>query len=170
MSSVFKSFYNLILALIVSSVFLNVQAREHHKAHKHGHGDLDISIEKNEIELDFELSAEDVIGFEHKPKNDQEKATIQEIKNKIETEFTGITVPEGCEVKKRGFDVDYKKGGHAEVEIEVDLKCKDVAKIKNLEVLIFQSFPKIKHVNVNIVTESAQKTADITPSNYKVNL
>ena len=47
-----------------------------HGAHEHGVSKLKIAIEKNQMQLILESPGADVIGFEHKPENSEEKAAV----------------------------------------------------------------------------------------------
>ena len=54
-------------------------------SHQHGSANLDIVVDADKIYLSFESPAANLIGFEHEPKNDEQKSlidtTVQHLKN-----------------------------------------------------------------------------------------
>ena len=48
-----------------------------HGTHVHGVASLNIALADNELFIEFESPAIDIVGFEHEPGTDEEKATFQ---------------------------------------------------------------------------------------------
>ncbi len=50
-----------------------------HDAHEHGHAILNAAQEGNELEVSIEVPAMDMVGFEHQPETDKQRALIKQI-------------------------------------------------------------------------------------------
>ena len=48
-----------------------------HVSHVHGIAQLNLALANNELLIEFESPAADIVGFEHEPRNDNEKAAYQ---------------------------------------------------------------------------------------------
>ena len=93
----------ILMGLIALSPWVNAgeDGHDHHghghekagslDAHVHGASDLMIAIEGNDIEIEFESPAMNLVGFEHKANSAKDKATVQqtvEILNKHSSVFS----------------------------------------------------------------------------------
>ena len=67
-----KIFLTYLMLIVLSSV-----AYAHGKKHVHGEGRLDVAVDKGNLSLNLELPLDVAVGFERKPKNDKEKATLE---------------------------------------------------------------------------------------------
>jgi hypothetical protein len=45
-----------------------------HGAHEHGHGHLNLVLDGNQLMIELQAPAADLVGFEHAAKSDEEKA------------------------------------------------------------------------------------------------
>ena len=85
----FIMFYPIVgrvaLAVSVLSVFGLASAFERdHDAHEHGPATLTVVQEGHDLHLSFNSPAMDIVGFEHAPSNDAERAKIANAKKTLE--------------------------------------------------------------------------------------
>jgi len=59
-----------------NTVFAEKDEHREHDSHQHGHAQLSVILEKNDLLLMLESPSLNILGFEHQPKNDQEKQVI----------------------------------------------------------------------------------------------
>jgi len=84
-------------------------------AHVHGHGQLLIAQEGQQWQLEFNLPAADVVGFEHAAHSEQDKQRLHNVEESLaipERVFT--TLGGNCEVAEQ--DVDLPGSGHHEAD------------------------------------------------------
>ncbi|HDX8593486.1 TPA: DUF2796 domain-containing protein, partial [Aeromonas dhakensis] len=68
------------VTLLLAAAAFGVQANhdEHdshgHGAHEHGHGHLNLVLDGNQLMIELQAPAADLVGFEHAAKSDEEKA------------------------------------------------------------------------------------------------
>ncbi|MCT8162112.1 DUF2796 domain-containing protein [Pseudoruegeria sp. SHC-113] len=71
-------------------------------AHEHGHGALNIAIEGNTLAIELEVPGFDIVGFEHAPESDADKAAVEEALAKLSEPLSLFVLPEaaGCQVSE----------------------------------------------------------------------
>ncbi|RXJ72109.1 zinc-binding protein [Veronia nyctiphanis] len=100
-------------AVMSSSVFAEEKDHRHHKAHVHAEVTVNLLQSDESVLLEIEAPANDVVGFEHQPKNDAQKDAIKRalaLLNKPDSLFAFNKDAE-CEVKDidiaHTFDVEH---------------------------------------------------------------
>ncbi len=73
MYSKFKSCVVCVLSLIALNTY--AEQREH-DAHVHGIGALNVAIDGDQVMLEFESPAVNIVGFEHTPSNEQQQQAV----------------------------------------------------------------------------------------------
>lgn len=79
-----------ITAAITSTAFAQEEFRQH-EAHVHGHVELNIAQDGHELLMEITAPGADVVGFEHAPHNDEQKAQLAkaiETLNNADSVFT----------------------------------------------------------------------------------
>lgn len=91
------------IAAVAVAIASSAYAAEEHReqgAHQHGHGSFEMAIEKSTVSINLRIPGDDIVGFEHPPANDKEKAAIEAAKKKLADALTlyGIPAAAGCKV------------------------------------------------------------------------
>ncbi len=75
-----------VFAIVVLSVLV-LKAQEepsrHHDAHEHGVAHLNVAVEDADLYLEFISPAANIVGFEHSPRTDAQKATVKAAVDKL---------------------------------------------------------------------------------------
>lgn len=90
-----------------------IPARRELGAHEHGASALDVAIEGGRVEMRLESPAMDVVGFEHEPSTDAQRAAIEEARAALSEPMALFAPPEaaGCEVADASVEHVFE-GGH----------------------------------------------------------
>ena len=66
----------LLLAVATFAAHANHDEHESHShgAHEHGHGHLNLVVDGDQLMIELQAPAADLVGFEHAAKSDEEKA------------------------------------------------------------------------------------------------
>lgn len=130
-------------------------------AHEHGHGTLDIVVEGEALQLTLQVPAVHVVGFEHAPGNDAERARLADAladfskgaamfepseKARCELERADVAMP--------GMDKD--ASGHAELQGQYEFHCHAPAGLQQIRVSAFTKLMDIDELDVRLVTEEFQ--------------
>lgn len=79
--------YNLYLAkclialsatLLVAAAGVNAAEVHQHGAHVHGIGTLNVALDGQELYVELDTPAANIVGFEHEPKNDEQASQLHE--------------------------------------------------------------------------------------------
>lgn len=135
-------------------------------AHQHGVAQLTVAAEDNRLELELSSPLESLVGFEHEPRNDKERKAVQAMKDsfrKPEALFAPSAAAQcassPAEVELPGGD---SKSGHADMHAAVVFVCKTPAALKDLEVRLFDSFPRLQRLKVQLVAGGKQSGIELT--------
>ncbi|GLO62069.1 hypothetical protein MACH09_25770 [Vibrio sp. MACH09] len=63
---------------------------------------------------------------------------------------------------KSHSDESDKKGGHGEFAVEYHFECAQISKITEIKTQWFELFPNTEEITVNLLTDTAQTTMDLT--------
>lgn len=85
----------------------------HHRhvdAHEHGSSELNIAIEGETLSLEYMAPAYDIIGFEYTPESSQEKATLDEAREKLRDGIALFGIPKAaeCESVEREIEATFE--------------------------------------------------------------
>ena len=82
------------------SIGIAMPAVAQQDAHVHGVGAINIAVEKDELELEFKIPSESLVGFEWKPKTDAERKAIDDALALLRDPSKVLELPENakCEV------------------------------------------------------------------------
>lgn len=81
------------IALVVG---VGADAAETHGTHEHGHAVLMLVQEGTEVVVHFESPLDSIVGFEHTPANDEERAALKEAVRLVQIPENIVRVPTGC--------------------------------------------------------------------------
>ena len=77
-----------IIAIVcaVGSNLSNIDAAEYrrHEAHEHGVAHMNVAFEGNELYIEFISPAANIVGFEHQPRTQEQKAAVKAAIKKLE--------------------------------------------------------------------------------------
>ncbi|MFT6388877.1 MAG: G3E family GTPase [Cellvibrionaceae bacterium] len=167
--------------------------------HVHGEAELFVAIESNQILIEMESPAANILGFEHEPNTSQQKAilkssvnTLQDYRKLIEIEGGGcnqvdvfvespFTINTTTSSKNDHHDHDKPKPHkheheetsretHSAFHVGYTLECKDSSEVKTLTLNVFKAFPKVKTMQVNWASTRGQGTQKVSAKKVTVKL
>ena len=113
------------------------------------------------LEMELESPANDIVGFEHAPENESQKAKIENALAVLKSK-AGIfktTSAANCQIKDVSGEFEVQKD-HAGFHITWKIKCLNPEKLKYLETTFFQNFSKAQEIEVEIISASGQKAIE----------
>ena len=187
----------LISAAIVAAYMLpmNLYAEsshhgDHHKqeAHLHGLGEITLALEGDNIELNLESPAANIVGFEHRASTPDQRQRVNEAKatlespkqlftfsgtrcelTALEVDVSAVQATEESEHKENKHDhhdhSDHEKANHkthSEVSANYRFQCDDGSRLAAITFNFFEHFPGTEKLDVEWVTDSNQGSAELT--------
>lgn len=150
-------------------------------AHVHGVATLSIAVDEKTMTLDFSSPLDNLIGFEHVPHNAKQKAAVKAMSdslNRADQVFIPTadaqctlqsvkldslvlepkTTPDRPEKSKQHEE----EPDHADLDGEFVFACKQIGKLHDLEVKLFDAFPHIHQLKVEVATLKKQAAVNLT--------
>lgn len=161
-----------IWASAAAAAFLAAGPALAESAHTHGHGQFNLAIEGKTVEMEVMAPADDIVGFEHAPKTDAEKAKLEAAVASLKDGASLFLFPSaaGCKLDEVEVETDLDKDrDHAEFHAHYHFECDDVAALKYVEVALFKRFPSLSELEAAAITPSGQKGAELNRSANRLN-
>lgn len=187
------------VTLLLAAAAFGVQANhdEHdghgHGAHEHGHGHLNLVLDGNQLMIELQAPAADLVGFEHAAKSDEEKAQYAKAMAQLKQPdaLFRFDPAAGCKLTQQELqaakeehdhdhDHDHQKSdgkhdehqhddaGHADMGAMYTYTCATPAKLTGLEATLFSVYPSLEKLSVQGILPSGQTAAELTPSANKL--
>jgi len=178
-----KSFTGLVSAAFILAVPALAEETTHRQLgpHVHGQGTLDIAIEGKKVELELVAPGMDIVGFEHIPSTDDQKAAVEKAKAKLTDVLSVFKLPAAAKCKVDTANVESRKETHEPGEKDPDeedekipghehsefhatytINCEAPESLTGLETVYFANFAGAQLLNVNVTTSKGQTQAQMT--------
>jgi len=175
-----KTFAGLTMAAAILALPANAEEAKHRQLgpHVHGQGTLDIAIEGGKIEMELVVPGMDIVGFEHVPSTDDQKAAVEKAKTKLADVLSIFKLPAAAGCKADAANVENRKETHAPGEKDDDdkpgepehsefhatwtISCAAPASVTGMETVYFSNFAGAQLLNVNVTSEKGQTQAQMT--------
>lgn len=161
-----------------------------HEAHVHGAAKLEVAQEGPSLTVHLESPLINLFGFERAPRSAAERAVVQQAVARLrdgEAIFM-MSPPAGCRLESVQLDfgaltpaftaasesaakalpASDSGGEHADLDADYSFGCKTPAALHQIDVRLFEAFPGVMRVAVQLVTPKAQAGTTLTRDNSKL--
>ncbi|MDD1151869.1 DUF2796 domain-containing protein [Pseudomonas sp. TNT2022 ID357] len=182
----------LPFALLPLAVAQAAQAHDHEHehgslgAHEHGVARLNAVLDGQALELELESPAMNLVGFEHAPSTDADKAKVAAARTQLEQPLVLFGLPKAaaCTVAKQELesplfgdkpdaddhdDDDKDAAGHehhhehSEIHAHYQFTCAKPDALKNLDLgQVFKTFPATQKIQVQLISPNGQQGVEAT--------
>ncbi len=172
---------------------LNSQAAasedHHHGPHVHGIAQLNVALDNNELYIEFNSPAANIVGFEYIPENEKEKKAVEEAISFLKAGEKLFTLSSRADVRlkesvistdledeadhndqheKKDADHHAHSEKHSEFKAVYRFHCNHPKDLKYMEVNIFEQFKGIEKIEVQVLTGSKQTAMNLTLKNNRI--
>jgi hypothetical protein len=145
--------------------------------HVHGNARLDVAVDEGQLILMLEMPAEVLVGFERAPRTDKERAAIARARQTLEAS-SDLFLPsaeascsaQAARVESPLFDPGAKLGHHVDVTATHVFACAHPDRLRAIATSLFERFPRLKRVDVQVASGTGQKAARLTPRQATLSL
>jgi hypothetical protein len=172
----FQYFMGALLVLVVSTAWAQSKPHAHHKAHAHGQGELELAIEKGRIQGTLRVPMESLLGFEHVPKTDAQRAQVAALRKLLENPSNIVAPPANavCQVTESVAESalfsGIVKGGHSELAYTFGWDCAKPDQLTSLGLPVFASHNRLKQLEVSLVVNGQQSAVRRNPKSTTISL
>ncbi len=150
---------------------------EQHAAHVHGEARLLVAVEEKTVEMEFTSPAMNLLGFEHRPKTEEQQKQLQNVIEKLKQAELLFSLPAAANCRLTAVEVespyDQQSGDdveHTDFSAFYHYSCPGTRQVKMLMVKLFEQFPLTETVEVQTVSSRGQKKADLQAEDNIVDL
>jgi len=186
---IWKYFIVANLVSIAGIVFVQAQEHDHsgdkhrqHGVHVHGRAQLNIVLEGQELLVELKSPGMNILGFEHAPLTDEQRAVVNQAKQ-ILGDPSNVIELEGGSCRLVSAEVDmpaahehHGHGGHhghahdseamhSEIHTGFLFSCSDPRTFNSVNLRLFENYPGFEEIVVQWIINANQGSRTITGSN-----
>lgn len=187
----------LLFALSFTLLPLSVQAgnqdHDHHAPaeaasslgkHQHGSGELDVAFDGNLLELEWRSPAANLLGFEHAPRSDAQRAVVSRVQAQLGEAATlfGIPAAADCHLAESRLDSplfaaapsdehehEQPADTHSEVHARYRFTCQQPAALEALDLAeLFRRFPATEKLQVQLIGPHGQQGRELSAAHSRL--
>lgn len=148
------------------------------KPHEHGAVKLDLALDGTKLELLLEAPLDSIVGFERAPRTDAERKTAADALARLRKGEGLFVLPAAaqCTLQPPAVKADVLEGGaapkdgHADLDASFAFTCTKPEQLATLDVALFDAFPRIRRIDVQVAAAKGQSKATLTAKARRVNL
>lgn len=146
-------------------------------AHVHGTASLQVAIDGNLLTLNLESPLESLLGFENAPRTDKQKAAVRTLSERLNQAGelfmpspAARCVPVSVKLESPVLQAGKQPTGdsHADLDGEFVFRCEKPEALRDLEVAIFQGFPNLRRLDVQVAGPRGQSAARLSPQQRRI--
>jgi Protein of unknown function (DUF2796) len=162
-------------------------------AHVHGLATLDVAIDGEALELNLDSPLANLVGFEHAPADAKEIQAIRDMARQFSRpealfapSLAALCSVKSVQLSSAALDAkllaaagvsapppnaaDHDEDGHADLDARIVFRCERPQDLKRLEAKIFDAFPGMVQLDVQVVTPRRQSAAKLTANSNGLDL
>lgn len=141
-------------------------------AHVHGVGELMVSVDGNILMLFLESPLDNLLGFEHMPSTDAQRAAVRAMAARLNDAGTLFVPTAAANCVSWSVKLDSpvlepaKKtsgSGHADLDAEFVFRCQRPEALRGIDVKLFEGFSNLRQLNVQVASPQGQTGATLSP-------
>jgi hypothetical protein len=147
---------------------------ETHSAHQHGSALASLSLDSNILQLDLQIPANDLFGFEHSPASHEQRKTIEAALNHLAQATSVLELAPACSMVSQSVETHYLRDAassdlsHSEVRSIYLWDCGGIPP-KTASFSLFSTFPEIKKITIQFISNETQQLETLTPDSAVFN-
>lgn len=148
-------------------------------AHEHGVGSLNLVIDGDEVSIELDSPADNLLGFEYLPTTDADKAKVKALRTQLNEAQALFVFPPaaGCSLKEVElssplFDAiadehahqhaDKPADAHADIQAHFHFTCTHAAELDQVQVALFSAFPGTQRLLLQAIGPKGQQGGELS--------
>ncbi len=165
----------LVLFLLLALCLPSLAKKRSHAAHVHGEGKFTLVLERHALEIEMEIPADDIVGFEHTAKSEEQKQKVKRAESELKQAAEIVLLPKKSRCKATAVDVksslsededdhhdEAEEESHAEFHVSYTFRCEVPKFLSWVTLNVFTPFPRLKELHGQAVTMDGQFSMELT--------
>ena len=158
---------------LTTSYSVNASTERDLDSHVHGGATLNIAFGDNELYVEFDSPWMNLVGFEHEPSTDEQRASIAESVQHLQQgnelfTFAGTQCDMADVVVENSMDSDHAE--HSEVTVSYAFNCTELESLETVDVELFSAWPGIDDIDVQLAGPKRQNAMDLDPDDRQIDM
>ena len=162
---------------------MHAEEFEQHAPHEHGKVTINVALEEKLLVIELDSPAVNVVGFEHEPRTDGERAAVRTASDLLKsgqglfgTPQDALCLFEGADVKAQWEQSHEMHGTHEEREHHADYearftyRCEAPSQLTWIEPLLLDKLRNVTEARVNVATATGQRSEIVKSGHGHVSL
>jgi hypothetical protein len=173
------------LGLLASAVATGVACAEEFEqrgVHEHGKVTINAAVDGKELVIELDSAAVNVVGFEHEPRTDAERAAVRDASDLLKSGHGLFGTPREalCTFQATDLKAPHWERGepgkhdehehHADYEARFTYRCEAPERLAWLEPLLLDKLRNVTEAHVNVATAAGQRSESVTTGHARVAL
>jgi hypothetical protein len=175
-----------ILALgVTATPAAHAEEFEQHAAHEHGKITINAALEKQELSIELDAPADNVVGFEHAPRTEAEKTAVREAATLLKSAQGLFGFPPAAKCRLTASEVraphwesetspaTEEEAGHehhADYEARFTYRCEAPQALTWFEPWLLAKLRSVHEARINLITAGGQRSQVVTQAHERVAL
>jgi hypothetical protein len=150
--------------------------------HEHGVARLDIGVEPGRVSLQLQTPLDNLLGFERAPRNEEETQRAEAVLKRLRAADALFRIDSAAGCTLQAVDLQSAalglgrapapeaKEGHAELQAQIDFQCRDGTRTGFIEAVLFEAFPRLQRIDVQVASPKGQMKAMLRRPNGRIAL
>jgi hypothetical protein len=184
-----------LAVLLTAGLAVELSSLPAHSADRHVHGvsNLRVAVDGNALRLEFSSPLENLVGFEHAPRTDKQKAALRGMAEQLrgaDVQFVPTPAarcnpvsvrlqsalldeaPAGDKAGRAARKEQPAESGtsdeHADVSAEYLYRCEQPDALRDLRVNLFETFRRLRRIDVQVAGPHGQSAAKLSPAQRRI--
>lgn len=150
-------------------------------AHEHGVGSLNLVVDGDEVSIELDSPADNLLGFEYLPTSEADKAKVMALRTQLNEAEALFVFPAaaGCsleqvELNSALFDqvanahghehdhADEPAETHTDIQAHFHFSCNQAAELDQIQVVLFNAFPGTERLLLQAIGPKGQQGGELT--------
>lgn len=144
--------------------------------HQHGVGKLKIAVVRDELEIALDVTAADIVGFEHAPRNAREAEAVEKALTTLRNapRVFALTKKASCTLRAAKTERDQENGAQTDGKVHSDINatyrytCNQIESLRGIDVKLFSLFPKIRRLKVEMTGRNTEVMTQVTRKHTRI--
>ncbi|HHX35270.1 MAG TPA: DUF2796 domain-containing protein [Gammaproteobacteria bacterium] len=149
-------------------------------AHVHGVASLNIALEDQQLTMQLESPAMNIVGFEYTPSSAKDQQAVVDAERTLKNEqlLFSLTSAAQCALSSLTIENDLteqhaehdhsadEEHQHSDINVSYLFKCATPTKLRSIDFTgFFKAFPLTEKINVQLISAEAQQGTELTANN-----
>lgn len=150
------------------------------QAHQHGQAQANVAVQGNRLGVQLEIPLDSLLGFEHRPRTDRQRAAAQAAVQQLKAAATWLKPDAAalCTLASSDFNTQAldpaapgsAEQGHADVDASYEFTCAAPEKLAGLDMGLMTLFKRIQRIEVQVAGAQSQSKQTLRPPATRVRL